>query len=294
MILDDFILPSRQNKTWTESGIDSINRCREKRHFKEFPYEVVYNYNSRGFRDLEWPESIDELKQAIWCFGDSFTVGIGSPLTHTWVNILQSKLNRRCINISMDGASNQWIARKIKRVLEVVDPSMLCVQWSHLHRTESEDSSLIDEERRQHYTITTMKDEFKQQREFLFLIKEITSLTDKPIFNSIIPNTSFISFSELVTKYTTIWNTFKGADWPTTSQIEEYQKLPNWIKQECIELENIANTFDNIYKDNTDLVDISNQLLKVNQIDYARDYCHYDKLTSDQFVSLLISNIDRY
>ena len=132
MILPDFLLPSRQNKIWSESGIDTINNCHDKSHFKKYPYPITYHYNSRGFRDTEWPQTVFELQNSIWCFGDSFTTGVGSPLSHTWVNILQHRLDKRCINVSMDGASNYWIARKISRVLDKIKPKIIIIQWSFL------------------------------------------------------------------------------------------------------------------------------------------------------------------
>ena len=125
MILSDFILPTRKNQIWSESGMDSRQLCLDQKHFDSYPYAIEYRYNSRGFRDDEWPSSMEELKKCIWCFGDSFTVGVGSPLSHTWVNILQNKSVLRCINISMDGASNDWIARKVVKVLEEIQPETL-------------------------------------------------------------------------------------------------------------------------------------------------------------------------
>ena len=60
MILPDFLLPSRVNKRWEFSGIDSIEQCLDKNHFKNYPHPITYSYNSRGFRDNEWPESINK------------------------------------------------------------------------------------------------------------------------------------------------------------------------------------------------------------------------------------------
>ena len=80
MILSDFSVPSRINARWEYSGNDNPDQALDKKHFREFNYPVEYCYNSRGYRDQEWPA---DLSNAIWCIGDSFTVGIGSPLGHT-------------------------------------------------------------------------------------------------------------------------------------------------------------------------------------------------------------------
>ena len=67
MILPNFILHSRVNLQQDYSGIDRIDKCLDKKHFKNYPHTIKYVYNSRGFRDTEWPDSIKELQNAIWC-----------------------------------------------------------------------------------------------------------------------------------------------------------------------------------------------------------------------------------
>lgn len=134
MILPDIILPSRSNQCWTHSGIDSQDNCLDLKHFQQYPHNIVYNYNSRGFRDDEWPDNVD---QVIWCVGDSFTVGLGNPRKHTWPYLLQKKLNVRCINVSLDGASNQWIARNAQLIISKFPQARVVIQWSFLHRRES-------------------------------------------------------------------------------------------------------------------------------------------------------------
>jgi hypothetical protein len=136
MILPDFILPSRINQTWSYSGLDRFEFCLDKKHFESYPHAITYQYNSRGFRDAEWPDTVDKLKNAIWCVGDSFTVGLGSPIEHTWPYVLQQTLQKRTINISMDGASNNCIARKVLKILTQIQPELIVIHWSYLHRRE--------------------------------------------------------------------------------------------------------------------------------------------------------------
>jgi hypothetical protein len=144
MILPDFVLPPRVNQCWKYSGIDSFEECLDKNHFEQYPYPITYNYNSRGFRDQEWPDSIEELKNAVWCMGDSFTVGLGSPVEHTWPSLLQKQTGRRVINVSLDGASNNWIARKTVDVLQQINPQHVVVHWSYVHRREFDVSTAFD------------------------------------------------------------------------------------------------------------------------------------------------------
>jgi hypothetical protein len=133
MILPNFTIPSRIDQNWAYSGIDSPDLCLDPKHFKSYPYSVSYQYNSRGYRDHEWP---DDLQHAVWCIGDSFTVGLGSPVEHTWPRVLESTTGSRTINISMDGASNNWIARHAVNILNIVKPSVIIIHWSYLHRRE--------------------------------------------------------------------------------------------------------------------------------------------------------------
>jgi hypothetical protein len=145
MILPDFILPSRANQIWSYSGLDSFELCLDKKHFESYPHDITYNYNSRGYRDAKWPDTIEELQSAIWCVGDSFTVGIGSPIEHTWVYQVSKQLNRRTINVSMDGASNMWIARKSLDIINKIQPANMVIQWSYISRREkSIDETLKD------------------------------------------------------------------------------------------------------------------------------------------------------
>lgn len=134
MILPQVKLVSWVNLKLDYSGIDSIEQCRDPRHFKNYPGSVNYVYNSRGFRDTEWPAELDD---AVWCIGDSFTVGLGTKFEHTWCQQLQQITGRRTINVSMDGASNAWIARQACAVLQEIKPRHLICHWSFSHRREA-------------------------------------------------------------------------------------------------------------------------------------------------------------
>lgn len=149
MILPDFILPSRCNQRWSYTGLDTAEQCVDKNHFASYPYTVEYIYNERGFRDQPWPSSEHELAQAIWCVGDSFTVGVGSPLTHTWPWLLQKRTGLRTINVSMDGASNDWIARKSIDILQKIRPPILVCHWSYIERREQDWQSALAEYNKQ-------------------------------------------------------------------------------------------------------------------------------------------------
>lgn len=146
-VLPDLCLRRRQNQTWEYSGIDSREHCVNLEHFLQYPWPINYCYNSRGFRDDEWPNTLEDLQQAVWCIGDSFTVGIGVPFEHTWFRILQKHTGLRCINISLDGASNDWIARRGVQILQEIQPRYMILHWSYVERREKPTGE-HDEDRR--------------------------------------------------------------------------------------------------------------------------------------------------
>jgi hypothetical protein len=137
MILPDLCISGRRWEHSKFSGLDNPQGALDKKHFETYPHAVDYQYNSRGFRDAEWPTDITELQQAVWCVGDSFTAGVGAPAAHTWPQILQQRLARRTINVSLDGGSNNWIARRVRDIAQQVTPRVIIVHWSYDHRREA-------------------------------------------------------------------------------------------------------------------------------------------------------------
>lgn len=137
-LLKDLFVLSRINQSESATGLDSHSGCLYKEIWSWWPESVSYKFNSRGFRDREWPQDLDQLRQCVWCIGDSFTVGLGANREHTWPAILEQNLNRRTINISMDGASNQWIARQALQIIHEVGPQTMILHWSYTHRRESQ------------------------------------------------------------------------------------------------------------------------------------------------------------
>lgn len=150
-----------KNKSFEYTGLDSVEECcvnrpALKRHFLNYPHKVLYEYNERGYRDLKWPIIDNDV---IFCFGDSFTVGLGCPLEHTWVYLLREATQRKCVNISMDGASNNFLSRKITYTIEKIKPKNIIVQWSYIHRRESDQEYLDDMARRIWFSESANEDE---------------------------------------------------------------------------------------------------------------------------------------
>jgi hypothetical protein len=280
MILPNFKISSRANQLWQFSGLDSLEKCLDKKHFKAYPYPIEYRYNSRGFRDAEWPGDIDQLKHAIWCVGDSFTVGVGSPLTHTWVNILQHRLNKRCINVSMDGASNYWIARKISSVLDKIKPKIIIIHWSFFTRYELIDQDLDDEKRRLNFhdlELTSLQ--------LLCNFNKLVQTIEQTKQNTKIIH-SFIPGWAVGTTVQDEWNKLRGPDWPKypASQLEMFV-------QKELQTFGYAGFFE-LY---SELLSKRLYVPEFTKLDLARDGFHYDKLTATTFVDQLenlVLNLD--
>lgn len=143
--LTDLYLTSRANQRFQTLGMDSPRYCRDIAHYNACRDNITYEFNSRGFRDQEWPQ---DLASAVWCVGDSYTVGIGQPIQDIWCQQLEQDLQRRTINISMDGASNAWISRRASQILRTVGPDIMILHWSFLHRREDPCTDVSDELRR--------------------------------------------------------------------------------------------------------------------------------------------------
>jgi hypothetical protein len=290
VILPDFILPSRVDQQWQYSGIDSPESCSDKKHFKLYPHQVYYNYNSRGFRDQEWPTELTELQNAIWCIGDSFTVGLGSPVEHTWPRILQQQTGQRTINVSMDGASNEWMARKIKRIVEVITPKNIIVQWSYFHRGELPDQSQSDEDRRawigshlqgtpKNISANLAIENFKN---CVLQTKKVCK--NCQLINSIIPNAFDGIDTEEVRGW---WWNDRDLNWPSALPDSLDDISPDIIQQ--LKKKQHYNQYFLYYVVHNFLK--TNNIIRVNQFDksfnkeFARDGHHYDIVTATKFVN---------
>lgn len=272
MILPDFILKSRKNKTLTESGMDNFEYCIDKIHFKNYPYSIIYNYNSRGFRDSDWPDSIKELQNAVWCVGDSFTAGLGSPADHMWVNILQKRINKRCINVSLDGASNNWMARKTLSILKEIQPKFIIIHWSFFTRHEMSRQDLDDEQRRLNFYDLNLTSE-QLLSNFNELVQSVEQAKqDTKIIHSFIPSWS------IGTSVQEEWNKLRGPDWPDTPT----NQITDVIKEELQHFD-----YGEFFKLYCDLLDNIIYVPEFNKLDLARDGFHYDKITATNFVDQL-------
>lgn len=100
--------------------------------FLSYPYKVDYNFNSRGFRDEEWPENLNDC---YFCIGDSQVAGIAVPYNNMFVNILKTNLQKRIINCGKSGANNYyWNVQKSLLICNTLTIKYLILVWGPAHR----------------------------------------------------------------------------------------------------------------------------------------------------------------
>ena len=94
---------------------------------------VTYTFNELGYRG-PWMER--DLPNAIWCFGDSQTAGMGLHEQDLWPTLLGEALDKRTINLGIGGASNDTIARTLVSATAQYRPKAICVLLTAPNRRE--------------------------------------------------------------------------------------------------------------------------------------------------------------
>lgn len=125
-------------------GIDSYEHCFSKLSYRKYPYSVSYKFNELGYRE----RSVNDYNpNAIIAIGDSFTVGLGLPVELTYPVQLESLVNHQVLNFGLNGASNDWISRKLPVLLKYFDPMAIIVHYTFSHRRERNEPTWFDDER---------------------------------------------------------------------------------------------------------------------------------------------------
>lgn len=290
MVLPDIFLSTRALQNWEYSGIDSPEYALNKNHFKNYPHKITYCYNTRGFRDYEWPEN---LSDAIWCLGDSFTAGIGCPLVSIWPQILQKQTGTRTINVSLDGASNQWIARKAQRILSEIKPKVMVIQWSYTTRRERPVEQIVEAQWQKFYRGVkdpTWPQVSFQQKQTLpqFIQQELQQLHNYDLYKFTIETALDEDRRINVTNATSeqdIEDTMQCIKqlkpWESSTTII-HSFIPN-----AIEGADSEKFFINLEKE------VNMCIQPFSALDIARDGHHYDKLTAEHFVATVIQLLNR-
>ena len=276
MILPDCRIIFHQNERSKYTGIDSPDQCLDPTYFAKYPHTVEYSYNSRGFRDQEWPQDVTD---AVWCIGDSFTVGLGAPESHGWVSQLRKQLNRPCINVSMDGASNNWIGRWAKQIICQAHAQTIVVHWSFTHRRELELKAIQDKIWQEFYSAVRDSSwpNCDSRSDVQYLPKSIQEdLKRDPRLHCYTEGFDLESMRRLHHAPTTVQQ-----DVENTVQIIHdleqnkancqliYSHIPEWHPK-------------------TLKINAGVWVEEFDQIDYARDILHYDQKTAELFVNRIL------
>lgn len=277
-VLSQVILPELIGDT-KAYGMDTLARCVDKNHFRSFPHTVEYSYNSRGFRDDEWPSS--RLDKHIWCLGDSFTVGVGSPFNHTWPQVLKRISCQPVINVSMDGGSNEWLTRMCTNIYNEIHPRNMVIMWSFLHRRENPDISLSDRQRRLPHIRSTLDEDIKN---LIACVRTVDTLcVGTNVIHTIIPIWEAAYAPPVLSQ--TNWDNIRDSSWPLNVPISdiEYVGLEEYIRKELTTVHGINEEmlFEQfrIYEQVTHVKSMVHQ---VEQLDYARDGLHFDIITAER------------
>jgi hypothetical protein len=155
----------------------------------------------------------------------------------------------------MSGASNTWISRKAKYIIQNISPRYIVIQWSFIPRRELDDISKPDDERILHYESEK--------------IKELSPL--KYYFNNVDNFISCFSNVEYFKSSTSIIHTF----------------VPSFNIDSSLKIGDIYKIFWDYIKNK---IDVSNSLIVHDnkQLDYSRDGYHYDLETSKNYVDNII------
>jgi hypothetical protein len=178
------------NTISSTTGMDDISNPDKKplssvKDWVNYPYPISYSINSRGFRDSEWPNNLDEV---VWCLGDSFTKGVGVPFDHTWPSILQSQTKKRCINLGIDGAANRLILNIAIQIISEHNPKYMIIMWSYPNRRYKDPWNF------EHYdSSATDNDDIK---DFVNCFSSINTLLPN-IYNTVVPLTYKLSVKNL-------------------------------------------------------------------------------------------------
>jgi len=172
-------IPYYANMVCNTIGLDSPEHCFDKTHYRSYPNDVVYKFNSMGYRDIEQYSGAEIL-----AIGDSFTLGLGVNYEDTWPAQLSKILNYPVLNFSLNGASNDWIARRAVELLKFFNPKALIVHYTFSHRRERSFPDWHDDERTECEPLYTDEENLINWKKNFETIKNLSV----PVIHSFIPN----------------------------------------------------------------------------------------------------------
>jgi hypothetical protein len=138
MILPEIKVDEFVNKSYDFLATDNVNNPTLLKNYKndlteyhQYPDKVRYEFNSRGFRDDEWPENLDG---AVWCFGDSAGFGLGLNVDNSFPYLLKNKSQQNVISCCKIMAYNDWMLETAQQIIDNTNPGYIVLQYSWLNR----------------------------------------------------------------------------------------------------------------------------------------------------------------
>lgn len=288
MLLPNIIVPRLVNKKFRFYSPDTQSDCQDLKHFKKYPYDISYEFNSRGFRDVEWP---NDLENAIWCLGDSATIGVGAPIAHSWPSQLTRLTGIPTINLGIRAIDNHTISDIAREIITNLQPRNVLILWSFFERRPvgSIHTNIVDLSKQ-----LIVENELDHYDYFTKCILNLDSISSKTnIVHGLIPNsTDYIWNDECVLRR--IWDDVKDPTWP--EKLEHIENIDTVIDKRILEeLDTVHHVYDRLkrisewYKFKSKFM--KNDIGKFDQLDLSRDGRHWDintsKLIANKFKDLL-------
>lgn len=271
MILPNLIVPSLMNKEFKFYSPDKLSKCADKKHFNRYPYTVNYKFNSRGFRDSEWS---NDLKNAIWCLGDSATVGIGAPLDHGWVKQLEKITNLSTINLGLRATDNYTISKLAQEIIVTLNPKNIVILWSFFERRPLNTGLWLLSDSGNTRQLVTDDD-----RLHIEYFKECVLKINKVAVNTNIVHGFCANYFSSDFDSQRIWHNVRDSSWP--EKLPDLSQLPYHITTELDKVHNVLGLLKTITDwNNFKKEHMKNVIDDITVIDLARDGYHCDLLTN--------------
>jgi hypothetical protein len=196
--------------------------------------------------------------------------------------VLSTKTGQRVINISMDGASNMWIARCVNLIQKEIDPKNIIVMWSYVHRREIENQNLNSEQRRLHYDKSNNLEDLRNFESCMAMI------THSKTIQLAIPEYTHADY------YQSVWQNIRGVDWPDLipSTEDDFLALPKFVQTELKEKFKLWIDLQQSIEPRLLKSKLENNFIKVNRLDLARDAHHFDLITSQWVVEQIMPRLN--
>jgi len=281
MILPTIIVPEKINAELQYLWPDTPEECVDKRHFDKnhfdsFPDSVSYQFNSRGFRDQEWPS---DLVNAVWFAGDSVVLGIGQALENTLPVQVQTATGRTTINLGIRGVSNHTTAYVAQQLLTEIEPVNLVVFWSFFQQRPIVNNYdfLVEKS-----SDTICRNDVENLSYFKSLIDQLPKNTKTNVIHVFCPDISM--FTQETAQ--SIWNDIKDPSWP--AEFTDLDSLPLEIVKEISYVHKVYDFFDTVTKWDKLKKSLGNVVDNIVIKDRARDGFHWGVQTHNEIVKEIV------